>query len=156
MPNGGGDNCGHCPFNEVLANPAGRPGWAEADHGYCSIRQTRIEVALWTYCLNQRTRSPEPDGPIFSCGHAEPGRIYPRIPWHGDQAPQLGHADAECVMCGGPCEDSVLRQGIRIEAEDGWKQFCCNGHYVTWWKDLHPGERIDFWDRDWPEPDRIP
>jgi len=156
MPNGGGDCCGTCPFNEVLSDPDKRPGWEAAGRGYCSIRKTRIATAFWTYCLNWHTKSPEPDGPILSCGHPEPGQTFPRIPWHGHREPQLGRVDGDCVMCGGSCADGILRQGIRVEDDDGEKVFCCNGHYVEWWKDRHPDERGDYWSRDWPEPHQMP
>ena len=71
MPNGGGDNCGHC---DHFSRP-GRPG-----QGLCNLRQEEIESSFWTYCANHPYHSGEtlPIGPIYVDAGGYP---YRRIPW---------------------------------------------------------------------------
>lgn len=151
MPNGGIENCGTCGFNQVNKGVWGAIDYKDDeqfDNAYCTIRNVRIENPLWTYCVNCHSMDSEPEGPICMVGLAEKvaGYLYARIPWHGNEKPQL------CVP--GPCEcGRFAQEGIAIETANGTKHFCCNGHYVKWWRSEHPGETYKWSLETWPEPD---
>jgi hypothetical protein len=104
-----------------------------------------IENPNWTYCANQQTGSPEPDGPVFGRGRYEKG--YCRIPWHGRFEPQL-QATGVCDVCG-RMEDNGLAVGLE---EDDVAVFCCNRHYMDWWESQHGGEKLT-WEYEFDEPD---
>ena len=144
MPNGGPDNCASCPFNGALSDPEKYPQWVDADRAFCTLRDTRIEVAHWTYCWNVHSKNTTAEGPIYSCGHPQEGVLYPRIPWHEDQAPVVGGAEGNCVICERPCEEGLFISSIQVQADQEAKTFCCNAHYVVWWMDRHPAEEIKF------------
>ncbi len=87
----------------------------------------------WTYCQNWHTRTREPIGPIYASGIYEGG--YRRIPWHGLVAPEFVQSGV-CSECGASIND-----GISIPAvERAPITFCCNLHYLQWWKRQHPDE----------------
>ena len=133
MPNGGPDNCGTCGFNRRNRGIWRNPEPDEQQTSFCEIRQLPILGDHWTYCMNWHTHSPEPDGPVYSSGLYE--RTYHRIPWHGSIDPE--HAGpGTCSECGERFGD-----GLEIAVEErAPRQFCCNLHYLTWWKREHPGE----------------
>jgi len=150
MPNGGIDNCGLCGFNRANAGV----WWnhenitkEKLENAFCTLRSVKVTVPMWTYCLNFETKKTEPDGPICMVGLIEkkPGWLYARIPWHGTREPKL------CVAgtCG--CGRAVA-EGIAVQTEDGPQFFCCNAHYIAWWRKQHPNETYR-WDlKEWPEP----
>jgi len=127
MPNGGGDNCWACGFNR--ANSGQWHGYHDlAELAYCTIRDVNISNPLWTYCANMHTRQAVPEGPILASGIYENG--YVRIPWHGDHEPLKGNVQGECAICG-----RVITKGIQIDMDtEGTRSFCCNSHYLSWWK----------------------
>jgi hypothetical protein len=141
MPNGGLDNCGVCGFNRANEGVWGRADYTadeRLDNAFCTIRGVKIHNALWTYCANCESKHPAPDGPS--------GYLYPRIPWHGVHKPTL-NVVGTCSRCG-----RFAEKGIAIQADDAEMNFCCNGHYVKWWREQNPNESFR-WDHDkWPEP----
>ena len=136
MPNGGPDNCGHCKFSDYHEQ---RP-----TQTFCQIRKVEIPEPMWTYCINQHTQSDVPEGPIFTSGIYEG---YCRIPWNGSHEPRT-YVPGKCLIC-----DRVFEKGIEVNTdEDTLEQFCCNGHYVRWWKETYPGQELAF-DYNWKEPE---
>ena len=148
MPNGGLDNCGVCGFNRANEGVWGRADYTSDErlsNAFCTIRGVKIPNALWTYCVNCRSREPTPNGPICKVGLHEPGHLYARIPWHGSREPRL-NVPGKCG-CG-----RFTEGGIAVETDGGERHFCCNGHYVKWWQARHPDESYK-WDlKEWPEP----
>jgi len=151
MPNGGLDNCGVCGFNRANEGVWGREDYtseSRLDNAFCTIRGVNIPNALSTYCVNCESKESTPNGPICIVGLHERGSLYhyPRIPWHRVNKPTLKVAGT-CSSCG-----RFTENGIAIQTEDGERHFCCNGHYVKWWRQQHPNESFR-WDHDkWPEP----
>jgi hypothetical protein len=149
MPNGGIDNCGVCGFNRANDGAWGRADYSSAErlaNAFCTIRDVRVPNALWTYCVNCHSGDRTPDGPICTVGLSETQASYPRIPWHGAQEPQL-NVRGRCI-CG-----RFVEAGIAVQTDAGRVHFCCNGHYVRWWHQQHPGESYR-WDwKEWPEPE---
>jgi len=133
MPNGGSDNCWACGFNR--ANKGKWGGFhALEEPAYCTIRSIPIQNPLWTYCSNIHTKVSLPSGPIFASGLYEIG--YVRIPWHNDKEPHLKEVQGKCDVCG-----RSIVEGIQIDADVGEaRRFCCNAHYLQWWKQNHPTE----------------
>ena len=133
MPKGGPDNSGACGFNR--ANKDKWRGYlALRKSAYCTLRSVSIRNPLWTYCANIHTKESVPRGPIFASGLEENG--YVRIPWHNDKEPQFKDVQGKCDECG----RSIL-EGIQIDAGGGeTRRFCCNAHYLQWWKEKHPKE----------------
>jgi hypothetical protein len=147
MPNGGIDNCGVCGFNRANEGVWERHDYLSIerlDNAFCTIRDVRISNALWTYCANCHSKERTPTGPICIVGlHEEAGYLYSRIPWHGGRRPTI-NVPGTCG-CG-----RFAHQGIAIETDEGEQHFCCNGHYVEWWRRQHPNESYE-WDVEWPE-----
>jgi hypothetical protein len=150
MPNGGADNCASCGFNRAnggVWNWLDFMSTARLEIAFCTIRGVKITDPLYTYCVNFESEDPTPDGPICTQGLFEPD-FYPgpRIPWHGVNEPTFNVAGT-CSSCG-----RFTEKGIVIQTDSGEKHFCCNGHYVKWWRQQHPNEHFR-WDLDkWPEP----
>ena len=133
MPNGGIDNYGVCGFNKANG---GKWGWPDdkgaLERAYCTIRDVPIPNPLWTYCANRHTKSDIPYGPILTSGLHEKGILYRRIPWHGKNCPQ--HCAAgKCAVC-----DNGFENGLQVDDKEGPLTFCCNDHYLNWWKQRHP------------------
>ena len=153
MPNGGPDNCGYCKFSgfhqeqremERLRALKNQEEPEPGGQAYCQIRKVEIAVPLWTYCINQHTQSDVPEGPIFASGIYEG---YCRIPWNGSHEPRTS-VPGKCLIC-----DRVFERGIEVDTDEGTlEQFCCNGHYVRWWKETYPGQELAF-DYNWKEPE---
>lgn len=150
MPNGGIDNCGLCGFNRANGGV-----WDSHEiitderlkNAFCTLRGVKVSVPMMSYCRNFKTKETVPDGPICTVGLSEEksGWLYPRIPWHGDCEPKLYVAGT----CG--CGRTVAK-GIAIQTEQGTQFFCCNAHYIKWWRKQHPNETYH-WDlKEWPEP----
>jgi hypothetical protein len=133
MPNGGPDNCSTCGFNRRNAGVWRNPAPDETHMPFCEIRGVPILNDHWTYCQNWHTREPVPVGPIYTSGIYD--ESYRRIPWHGAVSPDFGSTGV-CNECNGAVHD-----GISIPAVEGAPLiFCCNLHYLQWWKRQHPGE----------------
>jgi hypothetical protein len=143
MPNGGPDNCGTCGFNRRNRGIWRNPEPDETQTSFCEIRGIAVLADHWIYCQNWHTRTRNPIGPIYSSGIYE-GR-YRRIPWHGLIAPEFVQTGV-CNECGVSIED-----GISIAAvESAPFTFCCNLHYLQWWKRQHPDDEApmsaDLWE----------
>ena len=143
MPNGGPDNCGTCGFNRRNRGVWRNPEPDEHAPSFCEIRYIFLTSDHWTYCQNWHTRTPQPIGPVYASGLYENG--YRRIPWHGNVEPERA-APGICGECG-----EYFADGIQIAAlESAARQFCCNLHYLRWWKREHPGEEAlmseDIWE----------
>jgi hypothetical protein len=133
MPNGGPDNCSTCGFNRRNRGVWRNPTPDEQQLPMCEIRGLTVLADHWTYCQNWHTRTHTPVGPVYSSGLYESG--YHRIPWHGVIEPQQIEVGV-CFECG-----ETFSDGIAVAAVESapW-EFCCNLHYLQWWKRLHPGE----------------
>ncbi|HEU4415099.1 MAG TPA: hypothetical protein VFT65_09985 [Candidatus Angelobacter sp.] len=133
MPNGGPDNCSTCGFNRRNRGIWRNPAPIESDLPYCEIRGLPVLFEHWTYCQNWHSRTRSPIGPIYASGVYEGG--YHRIPWHGAVEPE-SISSGGCVECAATVVD-----GISIAALEGAPlAFCCNLHYLQWWKRQHPNE----------------
>lgn len=109
----------------------------------CGIRDVLIRHPMFTDCFNGHIDSDVPEGPIFSLRFYSPDR---RIPWHGPTDPRCT-LRGDCLVCGRP-----FRYGVLIQSDDKLVgKFCCNRHYVQWWKENHPFEELR-WDYEWEEP----
>jgi hypothetical protein len=142
MPNGGPDNCGTCGFNRRNRGVWRNPAPDESQLPFCEIRGLTVLNDHWTYCKNWHTRTRAPIGPIYASGIYEQG--YCRIPWHGAIAPEPV-ASGLCTECAGPVHDGLSIPGI----EGAPLAFCCNLHYLQWWKRQHPAEDAPWSDSIW-------
>lgn len=142
MPNGGPDNCSNCAFNRRNRGVWRNPQPDESEMPYCEIRGVPIFNDHWTYCQNWHTKTPVPIGPIYASGLYEGG--YRRIPWHGAIAPEFTDSGT-CSECGHRVDD-----GISIPTVEGAPlNFCCNLHYLKWWKRQHPNETAAMSEEIW-------
>lgn len=133
MPNGGPDNCSTCGFNRRNRGVWRNPQPDESQLPFCEIRDVPVPIDHWTYCQNWHSRKPVPAGPIYSSGIYEEG--YRRIPWHGAIQPEFIDSGF-CSEC-----RAQIHDGISIPRVEGAPLgFCCNLHYLEWWKRQHPGE----------------
>lgn len=131
--------CLMCRFNLCKSGNVG-------DKHHCSIRDVTIRHPLFTDCLNGHINSDVPEGPIFSLRFSSPDR---RIPWHGPHEPRCA-LRGECLVCG-----ASLRYGILLDNDEGAvMKFCCNRHYLEWWKQNHESEKLR-WDYEWEEPGEV-
>ncbi len=149
MPNGGADNCVCCGFNEPNEGEWHHPGDGSNPsqaEGSCLIRDgLPTPDPYWTYCVNFHTRSTDPSGPVYTSGLYETG--YSRIPWNGAFEPQT-NVPATCVMCGVPVDKGITVALDRRTVVGA----CSNAHYVEWWRDVHPGEPLE-WDASTEAPE---
>ena len=130
MPNGGSDNCWCCPFLDGPEQPRDHEYLREGSgHFLCKIRNTTITNVLWTYCKNLGSKSYIPDGPIFIGGI---DGDYSRIPFTDNKRPEMG-VSIQCQICERP-----NARGILVEYKGQSQGFCCDKHYVQWWKKEHP------------------
>jgi hypothetical protein len=136
MPNGGPDNCSTCGFNRRNRGEWRNPAPDEKQLPFCEIRQLAVLMEHWTYCENWHSRSAVPSGPVYSSGIYEYESGYHRIPWHGNTEPEIVH-DGICQQC-----EAEIQEGISIAlVERPPVTFCCNLHYLQWWKAKHPHEQ---------------
>ena len=142
MPNGGPDNCGTCGFNRRNRGIWRNPAPSDQEPPYCEIRGAVVLVDHWTYCQNWHTRTRKPIGPIYGSGLYEAG--YRRIPWHGAVEPEHMGAGT-CSECG-----QAFAEGIAVAVtEAAPRSFCCNLHYLQWWKREHPQEDASMSENIW-------
>lgn len=145
MPNGGTDCCGFCIFIS-LNREKGQFDQEQWDYlkknpqeierlSYCTIRNVTILDPFWIYCVNNLTRNKVPEGPIYRMGLVP----YERIPWHGNNEPKV-FVPGQCFICG-----KSFERGIEIELDKcEIRQFCSNEHYIDWWKENHPNEKLAY------------
>jgi len=139
----GSDNCGTCAFNQANNGKWGHQTNQETkEQHYCKIRKISISNPFYTYCANWHTKKDEPDGPMFSPGRSS---AYVRIPWNNEREPKT-HVRGKCSICG-----ATFAKGIKVNTDKGEEvQFCCDRHYVKWWKIKHPDQQLG-WDIVYPE-----
>jgi len=83
---------------------------------------------LWIFCA---TESHEPTvyrGQTFIPGLYENTQYF-RIPTHKHILPEVG-VSGQCSVCGCDFERGIVVREVIY--------FCCNKHYLQWWKDHHP------------------
>ena len=86
-----------------------------------------IPSPLWATCMQEAHGVTRVNGLIFYPGLRE--HCYSRIPAHGSTKPLLTN-NGRCDICGDEFSRGVLIKEIT--------HFCCNKHYLQWWKDRHP------------------
>lgn len=129
MPNGGSDNCGECIHNIGKNNNIFPP------EAFCKIRQISPQNPFWTYCENFFSEEKEIIGLVYSKGIYEEG--YTRIPWHHVYEPSES-TDGICAIC-----KKEYQEGLKVEIEGKKiRGFCCNAHYIRWWKQNHKNETL--------------
>ena len=158
MGNGGGDCCLQCAHN-VAGQRLGRypmglftrrrakDKWLALSE--CSLRDVRIERPFGTYCANFRylgtdATSDGIEGPIYAAGFTEERCTYPRIPWHGDHevfqvSQEMLNADVRCFVC-----DREAGAWLLVVDDGSAHVFCCNAHYMKWWREAHAGESLHY------------
>lgn len=117
MPNGGSDNCGTCTWF--------RPG-EPPTHGSCALRDTRVEIPLWTTCRNwssaAQDRYPARAGPLISIvAWVESGKGgYTRLAYCEGRRPDTRQReDVTSIHWMG--SDSSVREFDNV---DGYQTFC--------------------------------
>jgi len=100
------------------------PGFTTATIG---VREFPVPSPLWATCMQEAHGACRVNGHKFYPGLRE--HCYSRIPAHGAIMPSLVN-DGRCDICG-----NDFTRGIVIKEVT---QFCCNKHYLQWWKDRHP------------------
>ncbi len=158
MGNGGGDSCRNCALNvavqEMGPYPLGlftrrkkKERWRSLSR--CSLRNLDIPHPFSTFCSNfkwpgQEREAGEVLGPIYAEGYTEEMWTYPRIPWHGEYevfqvSPDMLGMEAKCSVC-----DRGSDKWLFVRDNDGAHVFCCNAHYVRWWRQVHSGEPVAY------------
>jgi hypothetical protein len=106
--------------------------------GYTALGMKVIDFPvpspLWTVCLKESHGYSRVKGQLFVPGLCE-NRVYFRIPAHGDVRPIIVDKGS-CDVCG-----SDFNQGIMVKEVT---YFCCNKHYLQWWRKEHPWEYQEF------------
>jgi len=95
-----------------------------------SISSTELPVPgpLWNYCATESHGPTVHRGQTFIPGLYE-DTLYFRIPTHNHIHPETG-VSGQCSVCGSEFEHGIMVREITY--------FCCNKHYLQWWKDRHP------------------
>lgn len=158
MGNGGFDCCLQCAYN-VAGQKLGRypmgfftrrrkkDEWRALSE--CSLRHVRIERPMGTYCpnfkyLGSEVTSEAIEGSIYASGYCEERWTYPRIPWHGSNevfqvSQEMLGPDAKCFLCNRESNEWLL-----VSDNGSAHVFCCNLHYVRWWRKAHAGEPLQY------------
>lgn len=150
MPNGGGDNCSTCRFNQANLGKADLLP-RDGKHEYCTIRKFDIEFPFHTYCSNHQDNNPFltelPRGsvwaddaqflrkaefrsqsslhPAFFCSD---GEVYAgRVPFFNGQRPKLQSEVRECAIC------SENTSPVMSVQNPTAAYFCSASHYLTYW-----------------------
>ena len=162
MPNGGSDCCMNCAYNVAvqklgrLSFDSGDPNNDEKQKEWrvlsaCSLRKIRVNNIMGTFCANCRPAEEEAihceiEGPVYASGYHEESWTYPRIPWHGENevfqvSRELFEGNVPlCDLC-----DRELEKGLLVMvSDDKAVAFCCNSHYMRWWFERHPDEKVAF------------
>ena len=143
MPNGGSDNCRSCRFNSINIKEGIEANYPFRYDASCVIRRFLISVPLGTYCANYHSENKQPEGPIYTDITSE-GK---RLPWYKYYKPTFSEPSS-CHIC-----DRKFNRGINIQlGDDAHIQFCCENHYMKWWKVANPDVTLpwkySFWDPD--------
>ncbi len=158
MGNGGGDSCRNCAYNVAVQEMGPFPlGTASSEKSTdewrslsrCSLRSVDISYPFSTFCANfrwvgQESESEEALGLIYAEGYTEELWTYPRIPWHGENevfkvSNDRSSAELKCFVCGRESDKWLL-----VMDSEGAHVFCCNAHYVNWWRKVHSGEPLAY------------
>lgn len=150
MPNGGGDNCSTCRFNQANLGKADLLP-RDGKHEYCTIRKLNIEFPLHTYCSNHQDNNPFltelPRGfvwaddpqflrkaefrsqsslhPAFFCND---GEIYAgRVPFFNGQRPKLQTEARGCAICSEHISPVMSVQNPTAT------YLCSASHYLSYW-----------------------
>lgn len=134
MPNGGSDCCARCEFKRILSEEERPEIWINS---YCTIRNEYILNSGYTYCANWHTKSKTPQGPMFSRGLYSEGD--PRVPWYNKNEP-INDTSGKCLIC-----SKEFQSGYDVKDGNNVKHFCSSKHYLEWWKERFPNERL-LWD----------
>ncbi len=92
------------------------------------IEGIEIPGPFWSLCQKESHGESTVKGQLFHPGLVE-NHNYARIPAHGKCKP-LRIDEGVCAICG-----SEFSRGIMIREIT---TFCCNKHYLEWWKTQHP------------------
>ena len=93
-----------------------------------------IPSPLWTVCLKESHGPSQVKGQLFVPGLCE-NRVYFRVPAHGEIRPEIIHAGT-CDVCGNDFSQGIIMKEVTY--------FCCNKHYLQWWRKEHPWEYQEF------------
>lgn len=132
MPNGGSDNCRTCRFNSINIKEGIDANYPEPRYdATCVIRKFLISNPLGTYCANFYSGNEQPEGPIFTGSFTIEGK---RLPWYEHYNPTFFPEPSSCHICA-----RKFNRGINIQiGDDAHIQFCCENHYMKWWKEANP------------------
>ncbi len=101
------------------------PGFTTSSIGVLEID---IPSPLWSMCMKECHGSSMEKGQLFYPGLLEQ-QCYSRIPAHGTVKPQL-ILEGLCDICGKEFSNGIMIKEVT--------RFCCNRHYLQWWKDHNP------------------
>lgn len=87
-----------------------------------------IPGPLWNFCSTESHGPTVLKGQKFLPGLYEKS-IYFRIPTHNNIQPEIG-VSGQCSVCSNDFERGIVVREITY--------FCCNKHYLQWWKKRHP------------------
>lgn len=93
-----------------------------------------VPSPLWTVCLTESHGPATVKGQLFVPGLCE-NRVYFRLPAHGKIEPERVR-EGTCDVC-----SQAFAQGLVVTEIT---RFCCNKHYLQWWKKKHPEEYRKF------------
>jgi hypothetical protein len=87
-----------------------------------------IPGPLWSYCATEAHGPTVYRGQTFVPGLYEHTQYF-SLPTHNRTLPEIGVA-GQCSICGSDFERGIVVREITF--------FCCNKHYLQWWKGHHP------------------
>jgi|MTBAKSStandDraft_1061840.scaffolds.fasta_scaffold50583_3 hypothetical protein len=108
-----------------------------------NIVEFPVPSPLWTICQQEPHKITKVKGQLFLPGLCE-NYTYFRIPAHGRVEPEIID-NGTCDICGRDFARGLVVREITY--------FCCNKHYLQWWRKEHPEEYRRFNRRD-PEEDK--
>ena len=83
---------------------------------------------LWQICTTESHGPTVVRGQQFYPGLYE-NTLYFRIPAHKAIRPEIGNP-GQCTVCGSEFEHGIMVHEVST--------FCCNRHYLQWWKERNP------------------
>lgn len=104
---------------------AGCPSFTSEQNGGEEIM---IPSPFWSLCQQESHGQSSVEGQSFYPGLVE-NFHYSRIPAHGKNKPLLVDGGT-CSICGREFSTGIMVKEITT--------FCCNKHYLEWWKVKHP------------------
>jgi len=99
-----------------------------------NIVEFPVPSPLWTICQQEPHGKKTIKGQLFLPGLCE-NYTYFRIPAHGRVEPEIIDGGT-CDICGRDFSRGLVVREITY--------FCCNKHYLQWWRELHPDEYLRF------------